>query len=46
MDHPIPLLFVNDAGKFELGAEAAKIISKVKGKIAVVAIAGLYRYVF
>lgn len=44
-ERPIPLLFVNDEGKFSLGEEAIKVVSKIKGKIGVIAIAGLYRYV-
>jgi hypothetical protein len=42
-ERPLPLLYVDDDGKFAVGEEAAQIISKVRGKIAVIAIAGLYR---
>jgi hypothetical protein len=43
-ERPVPLLYVNDEGKFALGEEAVEVISKIKGKIGVIAIAGLYRY--
>lgn len=45
MERPLPLLYVNDEGKFSVGDEAASVIEKVKGKVAVIAIAGLYRFV-
>lgn len=46
VDAPLPLITVDGSGKFVVGAESANLIRQIKGDIAVITIAGLYRYVF
>lgn len=44
-DAPLPLITVDAKGKFVIGAEAANLIRHINGDVAVVSVAGLYRYV-
>ena len=44
-DAPLPLVTVDSHGKFIVGTDAVNLIRQIKGDIAVVAVAGLYRCV-
>ena len=35
MEAPVPLLTVDDAGKFQVGKEATDILAKIQGKIEI-----------
>lgn len=41
----MPLVTLDNSGKFVVGTEAINLLRQIKGEIAVVAIAGIYRYV-
>lgn len=43
-ERPLPLITLNKNNQFVVGEEALKMISSLEGDIAVVAVAGLYRY--
>jgi hypothetical protein len=45
VDAPLPLVTVDQHGKFVVGNESINLLRQIKGDIAVVAVAGLYRYV-
>lgn len=45
VDAPLPLVTLDNSGKFVVGTEATNLIRQIKGEIAVIAIAGIYRYV-
>jgi len=44
-EHPLPLITLNANNKFEVGAQAMDMISKLDGDVAIITVAGLYRYV-
>lgn len=45
VEAPVPLVTLDNNGKFVVGTEAINLLRQIKGEIAVVAIAGIYRYV-
>lgn len=45
VDAPLPLITVDSKGKFVIGTESLNLIKQIKGDIAVVAVAGIYRFV-
>lgn len=45
VDAPLPLVTVDAQGKFVVGPEASTLIRQIKGDIAVIAVAGIYRFV-
>ncbi len=44
MDAPLPLITIDSKGKFVVGQDSINLIRQIKGEIAVVAVAGIYRY--
>jgi DeoR/GlpR family transcriptional regulator of sugar metabolism len=44
VDAPLPLVTVDNHGKFVIGTDAINLIRQIKGDIAVVSVAGIYRY--
>jgi hypothetical protein len=43
VDAPLPLVTVDSHGKFVVGSEAFNLIRQIKGDVAVIAVAGIYR---